>query len=94
MAEIFETLREREIASCFSLAVPTWLCKEEIEDWFSRDMRIKRATKAMLNGSITLNELFEVIEPDMPAMDLYQDELSENLESFIQESQIQWHKLT
>lgn len=60
MTSIFNPLREREIASCFSLAIPLHLCEEEIKDLFRRDAQIKSAAKSMLDGSIDIEDFLSM----------------------------------
>lgn len=80
----FKSLHQREVSSCFSLEIPLWVAEEEIADYIRRDARIKAAVKQMLDGKISIADLFELIEGEVPGMDLFQDELETNLEILLQ----------
>lgn len=79
MTSTFNSLREREIGSCFSLEISLQLCSQEIKDLFRRDALIKSAAKSMLNGSINIEDLLEFIEPLVPDVDDYIEGLEANL---------------
>ena len=73
-------LFERLIGDCFHLTIPLLNPEVEIQKAVQDAMEIEKATKAMLQGSISPDELLEWMEPYTQApMDAYVQEVKENL---------------
>jgi K+/H+ antiporter YhaU regulatory subunit KhtT len=75
-----DPLYQRPIASSFYLTIPLDKDPEEIEQLISNAIEIENVVDVMLNGSMTLDELMEAVEPFVPSIDDYSDEVEGNLE--------------
>ncbi|MEH2283345.1 MAG: hypothetical protein V7K90_18770 [Nostoc sp.] len=69
----------REIRKCFSLFIP---CnpEQEMTATIEASMVVDRATKMMIQGKISPEELLEMVEPYISDMDQYIEEVELNLE--------------
>lgn len=79
MERAFNSLYQREIGDCFSPFIPLWLPSDEIQELLHRDMQLKKMTGAMLAGTISLDELFEIAEEYVPDLDDYIDAVEGDL---------------
>lgn len=80
MDKIIDPKVYKEFGNCFYLIIPT--CKDDAEfDALMADAdKVCNATKKMLEGSINVEELLEIIESFVPDIDNYIDEIEENME--------------
>lgn len=82
-------LDKRQLGDCFYLVIDLDRAEEEIQLALEHQYQVEQATNAMLNGSVSPEELMEMIEPFIPDMDQYQDEVEQNLADLSQQWQIQ-----
>lgn len=80
MSSIIDPKVYRDFASCFYLLVPTCNDEQEFQALMQDAHKVAQATKKMLQGSINIEELLEEIEPFIPSMDQYLEEIEENME--------------
>jgi hypothetical protein len=69
---------QREIRKCFSLIIPAFP-EEEMREAIRNTIIVDQATKAMINGEISPDELLEMCEPHLKDVDSYIEEVEENL---------------
>lgn len=70
--------KQREIRKCFSLIIPA-SPEEEMREAIQATMVVDRATKAMVRGEISPDELLEMCEPHLNDIDSYIEQVDENL---------------
>lgn len=80
MKEIIDPKVYKEFGSCFYLLVPTCNDDAEFKALMADADAVCKAVKRMLNGSINIEELIESIEPFVPDIDSYLEEIEENME--------------
>jgi len=66
------------VGDCFYLTVPNEP-EAELQKIIRDSFLVEKAVKAMIYGSISPEELLETVEPVIPDMDQYLDEVEENL---------------
>ncbi|GAA6621581.1 hypothetical protein [Scytonema sp. NUACC26] len=76
---ITDLFLRRELHSCTNLIIPICDTDEEFNQLMSDAHKVQQATTKMLNGEISLWELMEAIEPFVPDIDDYCDEVEKNI---------------
>lgn len=74
-----EGIANREIRKCFSIIIP-FNAEQEMQATIEASMVVDKATKMMVQGQISPEELLEMIEPYIEDMDQYIEEIELNLE--------------
>jgi len=72
-------LVNREIRNCFSLIISS-NPQEEMEALIAASMIVDRATKLMVQGKISPEDLLEFVEPHISDIDQYIEEVEHNLD--------------
>jgi len=82
MQNIIDPSIRREVGTCFYLQIPATESEEELRHSIASAMQIENAVESMLDGSMSVWELMEAVEPFVPnsLMDVYIDEVEGNLE--------------
>lgn len=78
--EIIDPRVYRNFGSCFYLIVPVCENDEEFNALMQDAQRAEQATKLMLQGSITIEDLLEAVECFVPSIDNYIEEVENNLQ--------------
>jgi len=73
-----DVIFQRFISDCFYLTIPNEP-EAEVHKMIRDSFLVEQAVKVMINGSISPEELLEMVEPVIPNMDHYIDEVEENL---------------
>lgn len=68
----------RSVGGCFQLFIPTDPLGE-VDQAIKNSLLVDKATKQMIAGNITPDELLEMVEPVISNMDDYIQEIEENL---------------
>ena len=80
MNEIIDPKVYREFGRSFYLLIPVCDDEQEFQALMEDAEKVSQATKKMLQGSINIEDLLETIEPFIPSMDDYLEEVEQNLE--------------
>ena len=78
--EIIDPRVYRDLGNCFYLLIPVCDSDEEFNALMQNAQKVEQATKLMLDGSITIEDLLEAVEAFIPSIDNYIEEVSENME--------------
>lgn len=71
---------QRQLGNVFYLHIPVQgREEEEIRQLVRESMHVEQATKLMLSGLIDIEELLEYVEPVVPNMDKYVQEVEDSL---------------
>ena len=73
-----DVIFQRLVGDCFYLTIPNEP-DAEVQKVIRDSFLVEQAVKAMISGSISPEELLEMVEPVIPDMDDYIDEVEENL---------------
>lgn len=79
MLEVIDPNQRRQLGSCFYLPISLQQAEDDIREAVANSIAIERATKLMLDGSMSFEDLLEAIEEYIPDMDDYVEEVEENL---------------
>jgi hypothetical protein len=77
--QIIDPRVNREFGSCFYLAIPICDDDTEFKELMHDAYKVERAVKSMLDGSISVEDLLEAVEPFIPCMDDYVEEIEQNM---------------
>jgi len=77
--EIVDPKIYRQLGRCFYLVVPLCNNEEEFDCLMQDAQKVEQATKKMLEGSISIEDLLESIEGFVPSIDDYIEEIEENM---------------
>ena len=81
MQQVIDPLKRKAIADCFYLEVPLInTCDDEITYNIASAMQVEQFATAMLDGSMSIEDLLESVEELIPDMDTYVEEVETNLE--------------
>ncbi|MBH8578351.1 hypothetical protein I8752_36520 [Nostocaceae cyanobacterium CENA369] len=69
----------RQIRQCFSVIIIPHNPEQEMQSAIQASMIVDRATKAMIRGEISPDDLLEMVEPYLDDVDKYIEEVEENL---------------
>lgn len=69
----------KELGSCFYLQIPVTGSEAEIREFMEYARAVEAATQLMLSGRLSFVDLMECIEPYVPSIDEYVDEVEGNL---------------
>ncbi len=69
----------KELGSCFYLQIPLTGSEQEIREFMEYARAVEAATQLMLSGHLSFVDLMECIEPCVPSIDEYVEEVEENL---------------
>lgn len=78
--EIIDPRVYRNFGNCFYLVIPNCDSDDEFYAIMEDARKVEQATKSMLEGSISIEELLEAVEPFVPSIDDYIEEVEENME--------------
>ena len=80
MENIIDPIYQRQVSNSFYLHIPLQgKVDEEIRQLIAHSMHVEQATRLMVEGSIDIEDLLEYVEPVIPDMDDYIDEVEESL---------------
>lgn len=82
MEAITDTTRRRALGNCFYLPISLeHSCVSELKAAISCSMHLEHATRLMLDGKLSFEDLLEYVEEAIPWMDTYVEQVEQNLES-------------
>ena len=70
----------RQIKECFSVIIIPLNPEQEVQQAVRATMIVDLATKAMIQGKISPDDLIQMVEPYLDDVDQYIEEVEENLE--------------
>ena len=77
--EIVDPTVYRAVGNCFYLLIPNCQDESEFAALMHDAAQIESATTRMLKGEINIEELLESVEAFIPSMDIFLEEVEENL---------------
>lgn len=69
----------RQIRKCFSVIIIPHDPQQEMQSAVEASMIVDQATKAMIQGKISPDDLLEMVEPYLDDVDEYIEEVEDNL---------------
>ncbi|QLE41684.1 hypothetical protein FD723_15510 [Nostoc sp. C052] len=69
----------RQIRQCFSVIIIPHNPQQEMQSALQASMIVDQATKAMIRGDISPDDLLEMVEPYLDDVDEYIQEVEDNL---------------